>query len=413
MAVWNNLDPLFASRMEAILQAAEAATGGRRQILSGYRDPRTQAQLYANWIQQPISYQGVTYRPTAVGGRAAAPPGYNGAPGSRHQVGQALDLAPGPVRDWVRAHVGQYGLETLNVNDDPGHIQLARNIAQTQYDKTASGPSPSAAPVLANATSAAGGRSFLGTLIGAESGGRNIPNVTQGTTSGPAQGYLQITTGTWREFGAKAGIDLSRYPNALSAPPEVQAKVGAAIPMVRWAPETLNKLQAAGFHISPNATLEENVKTNGGDMSQIADAIAESARNKQPAATTTVAGGATTTADNTTEPPPEVPDLASIFGGGGGGGGYSGSYDRGYSGGLQTSALDYTKLPLIEPDVQPAAASADTLAAPWTASQATRASPPELSNLFTVNTIGMPSSRLKALQLQASGGLPTMPLLPS
>jgi len=38
--------------------------------------------------------------------------------------------------------------------------------------------------------------SLRGALIRNESGGRNIPNVHQGTSSGQAQGYFQITEGT-------------------------------------------------------------------------------------------------------------------------------------------------------------------------------------------------------------------------
>lgn len=105
---------------------------------------------------------------------------------------------------------------------------------------------------------------FLAALTDFESGNKNIPNTTQGTSSGPAQGYFQITTGTWNAFAPDAGIDLSKYPTAISAPPDVQWKVASTIPLRRWAPETLNYLRKRGFSLDPDLSLGENVAANGG-----------------------------------------------------------------------------------------------------------------------------------------------------
>ena len=106
-------------------------------------------------------------------------------------------------------------------------------------------------------------RTFLQAVLHNESGGRNIPNVHQGTSSGQAQGYFQITTGTWREFAQKAGIDLGRYPNALSAPYDVQARVANVIPFKRWDESTVAAARAAGRRVDPNATFGENLAMNG------------------------------------------------------------------------------------------------------------------------------------------------------
>jgi hypothetical protein len=70
---------------------------------------------------------------------------------------------------------------------------------------------------------------FLALLQQLESGGRNIPNATQGTSSGQAQGFEQITTGTWNQFAPSSGVDLHRYPTPISAPPEVQLQVAKNI----------------------------------------------------------------------------------------------------------------------------------------------------------------------------------------
>jgi hypothetical protein len=104
---------------------------------------------------------------------------------------------------------------------------------------------------------------LLGAMLRNESGGRNIPNVHQGTTSGQAQGYFQITTGTWRDFAPRAGIDLNQYPNALKAPYEVQAKVAHGIPLKRWDPSTVALMRATGRPVDPNRTFGENLAMNG------------------------------------------------------------------------------------------------------------------------------------------------------
>src|SRR6185312_175601 len=105
---------------------------------------------------------------------------------------------------------------------------------------------------------------FLSYLERLESGGRNIPNTTEGTSSGQAQGYQQITTGTWREFAPVVGVDLGRYPNPLSAPYSVQTAVAQRIPLNRWDPKTLDGLRAAGFRVNPELTLGQNIALNGG-----------------------------------------------------------------------------------------------------------------------------------------------------
>jgi hypothetical protein len=102
---------------------------------------------------------------------------------------------------------------------------------------------------------------FLSTLQRFESGGRNIPNTTQGTSSGQAQGYNQITTGTWKEFGG-----LAYAPTPLQATPEQQNAIAAKIPLKRWAPETLAYLRNNGFSVDPNATLAANIAANHGAL---------------------------------------------------------------------------------------------------------------------------------------------------
>lgn len=116
------LDKEFASRLAKALMAAEAATGQRGSLSDAYRDPKRQAQYYANYKQKPVDWDGVTYTPQRQGG-LAAPPGR-----SRHQHGAAADIPRGAVLDWLHKNAGEHGLEFLTgsaFEADPVHIQMA------------------------------------------------------------------------------------------------------------------------------------------------------------------------------------------------------------------------------------------------------------------------------------------------
>src|SRR5271166_578968 len=105
--------------------------------------------------------------------------------------------------------------------------------------------------------------SFLQTLFNVESGGgKNIANTTQGTSSGQAQGYFQITTGTWAEFG---GTQYAATP--LQATYDQQAAVAAQIPLSRWDPITINALKSAGYSVDTSQTLGQNLTNNGENIS--------------------------------------------------------------------------------------------------------------------------------------------------
>jgi hypothetical protein len=98
----------------------------------------------------------------------------------------------------------------------------------------------------------------LAPLFRNESGGRNVPNVHEGTSSGQAQGYFQITTGTWNEFGGQ-----QYAPTPLQATPAQQWAVASKIPLKRWDKSTITAIRNAGGQIDTNRTLGENVAANG------------------------------------------------------------------------------------------------------------------------------------------------------
>jgi len=57
-----------------------------------------------------------------------------------------------------------------------------------------------------------------------ESGGKNVPNYKYGPGF-TASGHYQMINATWRRWARDAGIDVSQYPTAMSAPKEVQRAV--------------------------------------------------------------------------------------------------------------------------------------------------------------------------------------------
>lgn len=83
-----------------------------------------------------------------------------------------------------------------------------------------------------------------------ESKGKNVQNFRydEGHT---AQGYWQITNTTWRETAPKAGIDLTKYPTAMSAPREVQKTVAQKLyddhGYAPWAPFNPSLAKAVGW----------------------------------------------------------------------------------------------------------------------------------------------------------------------
>jgi hypothetical protein len=71
------------------------------------------------------------------------------------------------------------------------------------------------------------GQNIFQQVVGPQ-GGYN-PSVGRVTGPSSAQGYFQITNTTWKDFAPGAGVDLGKYPNALSAPYEVQKAVARNI----------------------------------------------------------------------------------------------------------------------------------------------------------------------------------------
>lgn len=90
-----------------------------------------------------------------------------------------------------------------------------------------------------------------------ESNGRNVLNYRfqEDPNMYTASGYYQITNSTWKDIAKAAGIDLDKYPTAMSAPKSVQAKAADALIDQRGLqPWSMNNRLMAHFMGQPQPT---------------------------------------------------------------------------------------------------------------------------------------------------------------
>ena len=252
MADLSGLTPATSDAL-ARLKAGLAAQGfAMGDPISGFRTYEDQRQLYANYLAgkagQPLPFP--DRGPVAL----AARPGY-----SPHESGVAFDTGlHGAALDAANRLAPSLGLAT--VGGDPGHFQLADwRGGQASPASNSLVASRNPTPIARPASAAAPG--FMDSLAAIESGNRNIFSGTDkdypGQPGSRSQGYFQIDTPTWRQFGAKVGIDTKQYPNAMSAPRDVQAQVAAAIPFGRFGQRTQNLMAQQFGPLNTASTIGE------------------------------------------------------------------------------------------------------------------------------------------------------------
>lgn len=109
--------------------------------------------------------------------------------------------------------------------------------------------------------------SVKATIEARESGGQNVRNYKYDPTH-TAGGFWQLTDTNWKAYGPKVGVDLSQYPDALSAPKDVQEKVAKQLYQEQglkpWAQSmggggygSDKVVSAPGWNVSPNALAYE------------------------------------------------------------------------------------------------------------------------------------------------------------
>lgn len=107
----SGLDPNFAGALQRMFAEAPPEVQAEMRILSAYRSPEIQAQLYADALER--------YGSEAEARRWVAPPG-----NSRHNHGQAVDLSylGDAARAYAHENAARYGLHFPLSNED-WHIE--------------------------------------------------------------------------------------------------------------------------------------------------------------------------------------------------------------------------------------------------------------------------------------------------
>ena len=170
------------------------------------------------------------------------------------------------------AHLdSQYKLGNLDINRQTLALEQDKAAREKTFGegllKAANDGSLSGTTGTTGATPGGGG-SFLGALAQIESGDKNIVSGvdtdSQGRTAAQggnaseiSQGHFQIQTATWRDFAKQAGVDVSQYPNAMSAPREIQAQVASVIPFSRFGPRTQKLMRQQFGDFDSNRTVGE------------------------------------------------------------------------------------------------------------------------------------------------------------
>ena len=114
--------------------------------------------------------------------------------------------------------------------------------------------------------------SFMDALARIESANQNIHSRVDpdppGYPGGNSQGYFQINTPTWREFAA--GTRGAAYPDAMSAPRDVQAEVAERIPLSRFGPRTQRLLAIQFGALNTHDTIGALAAHFGGTVKPVA-----------------------------------------------------------------------------------------------------------------------------------------------
>ena len=107
----SGLDPAFLNSLQGMFGAAPPEIQSQLRMLSGYRSPERQQQLWDEALAK--------YGSPEAARKWVAPPG-----NSKHNHGQAVDLRylDDTAREWVHANLSQYGLHAPLAHE-PWHVE--------------------------------------------------------------------------------------------------------------------------------------------------------------------------------------------------------------------------------------------------------------------------------------------------
>lgn len=125
------MDAQFRASLENLFASAPPEIQAQMQLLSGYRSPERQGQLWQEALAK--------YGSPEAARKWVAPPGK-----SQHNHGRAADLryADDSAREWAHANAAQFGL-SFPLSNEPWHIELAT--------ARGGGTAPAAAPIVPDA----------------------------------------------------------------------------------------------------------------------------------------------------------------------------------------------------------------------------------------------------------------------
>lgn len=108
-----NIDPRLHAAMQEIFAAAPEDIRSQLSLMSAYRSPERQAQLWEEALAK--------YGSPEAARKWVAPPNR-----SNHNHGVAIDMryASDAARDWFHANAPSYGL-ALPLSNEPWHVELA------------------------------------------------------------------------------------------------------------------------------------------------------------------------------------------------------------------------------------------------------------------------------------------------
>jgi hypothetical protein len=187
-------------------------------FLPQYAEQRTAMGTYPGQVSGPATPGGPQWSPSGFVARGVAPEQWN-APvpvGYNAQTGAVMTRPYGEVYGGTPGMGGGGGGAPGGMFGPPGGM-----VAGTGPGTGGNVPGSGALGMIKN-------EALMNVML-RESGGQNIRQIVNGQPTGPASGYFQIEDPTWRQAAPRAGVDLTQYPTAMSAPLPVQYAVASAL----------------------------------------------------------------------------------------------------------------------------------------------------------------------------------------